>query len=251
MCLRGAVGRTERLWLSEPRRKTALVEVTAAQRDVFQVDRSLFCPKSRTYRHPQPSDQGVVWTPDGEKRKLVTVFEDDRGLWHRLRGATPSVGDRLQCHLDPDRRETIARGHTAMHLLIHTLPRAAGRFAEDPEVRGGGHVRFTFDVPWIPPPDLSSWRSAALALIQQDRPLQRIHVVDTEVPHKLRAQPFAEAPYPGPVTTREAVAIEGVGALPCDGTHLERTGGIGGLVVPEAHPDRQGRMVVVFRALPP
>lgn len=241
---------TIRLWLTEPGRKTALAQVTAVRGDAFRLDRSLYCPRSRTYRHPQDPDHGVIWTPDGEKRRLVSVYED-AGLWHRLRGATPAVGDTLRCHLEVSRREETARGHLALHLLLHALPRDAGGLDEDPEVRGGGHVRFTFDVSWIDPKILKAWRDAALALASRDLPLSRIHVTDTEVPHRLTPQPFSDGIlWPGPVTTKEAFLIDGVGAYPCDGTLPERTGAVKDLVVRAAHPDRRGRLVVVFQSGP-
>lgn len=241
---------TERLWLSEPRRKTSIGTVTAVRGEAFQLDRSLFAPKSRTYRHPQQADHGTVWTADGEKRRLVTVFERDGGLWHRLRGATPRVGDPIRCHLDVERREETERAHTAMHLVLHTWPHEAGQLAADPEVRGGGHFRLTCTAHWIAPPVLSSWREAALRLVQQDRPITRTHVSDEVLAHRVTPQPFADgARFPGPETTRECIAIDRVGVLPCDGTHLGRTSGVGGLVVQKAHPDREGRMVLVWRSV--
>lgn len=244
---------TERLWLTEPVRKTSIAEVVEVRGDRFRLDRSLYCPKSRAYRHPQRPDRGVVWLPNGEKRKLRTVFERDGALWHRLRDAVPNTGDRLQCHLDVPRREETARTHTALHLLVSAVVADRGpALAKDPEVQGGGTARVTFASPYIKPDTLAGWVQQVRRWTRADLPVHREPVTRDVAVHRLTAQPFdPPEPYPGPETTLESVFVDKVGGLPCDGTHAARTGDLGEFSFRHAHPTKAGGFLVVLHVAPP
>lgn len=246
--MRGA--NTERLWITDPRRRTALAEVIDVRGDRFRLDRSLFKPTTRAYRHPQRPDKGWIWVQGGNKHRLRSAFLDPHGvLWHRVEGERPAVGDRLQCHLDQRLREQDSRAHTAMHLLLAALHQAGGPpLTSDPEVRGGGHFRLEL-ARFVAPHDLKAWLDRVDQFIAQDRKVERVYATREEAHHHFDEQAFTEPdPYPGPETSLEGVAIEGISAYPCDGTHVERTSEVGRLVIVEAHPG-SGGFVVVGRAV--
>lgn len=235
---------TERLWLTEPRRSTCLAKVVAVKSGAFALDRSLFAPTSRSHRHPQPHDQGTVWW-EGEKRILVRVQERDGSLWHILRGVRPPVGTELNCHLDADRRGQASRAHTAMHLLLKALANAgAPPMVADPEVKGGGNVRFEL-AGYVPPKMLADMLAQANAWVAQDKAVRREFLPRGLEERTLDAQRFQPPdPYPGPADTLAAVRIEGVCAYPCDGTHVERTSQVGRIVVAQARPAGAGMTLV-------
>lgn len=237
---------TERLWLTQPARRTALAKVVAVRGDHFALDRSLFAPTSRAHRHPQPQDKGIVWVDGGEKRLLVEVQFRYGVLWHRLRGTRPVVGSTLNCQLDQDRRDQASRAHTAMHLLL-----AASRFAgepapallADPEVKGGASFRLEFERA-VAPTALAAWLAQANAWVREDKRVARDHVLRSLAPRTLDTQLFDPAdPYPGPADVLDAVRIDGVAAYPCDGTHVERTGKVGTVEI--AHAKTVGRRFTV------
>jgi Ser-tRNA(Ala) deacylase AlaX len=236
---------TERLWLTQPRRATAIAKVVAVEGGLFALDRSLFAPTSRLCRHPQPHDMGMVWIDGGEKRKLVRVLDRGGRLWHQLRGTVPPVGATLNCQLDQERREKESRAHTAMHLLLVALQRAgAGPLVADPTVKGGG--TFRLDFAQAPAPKLLA---AALAQanqwVQDNRPVRVEHVLRGMETKVLDAQQFeVPDPYPGPDGSVPAARVEGVCCLPCDGTHVERTLKVGRVVVAQAHRGAGGFVVV-------
>jgi Ser-tRNA(Ala) deacylase AlaX len=239
---------TERLWISDPKRTTALCKVTAVRGGSFALDRTLFAPASRSHRHPQPADQGTVWW-EGEKRWLERVAERDGQVWHTVRGAVPPVGTGLNCHLDQGRRELMSRAHTAMHLLIKALQDAgAPPLVADPEVKGGGNVRLELGRP-VAPALLAGVLKQANAWVAADLAVSRGFVPRGLEARTLDAQSFHPPdPYPGPPDTLTAVRIGNVCAYPCDGTHVDRTGRIGRIVVTEARP-RAGGATVVARVL--
>jgi Ser-tRNA(Ala) deacylase AlaX len=238
---------TERLWMTEPRRSTALAKVVAVKGSAFALDRSLFAPASVFHRHPQPADKGTVWL-QGEKRKLERVFQRDGVLWHQLRGTVPDLGEQAQCQLDADRRLEASRAHTAMHLLMAALHRAnAPPLVRNPEVRGGGHFRLDLGG-GVEPRQLAGWLAQARQWVVEDRPVKREHLARGHEAKVLDLQRFHPPdPYPGPPTVLDVAAITGVCAYPCDGTHVERTGKVGEVVIAQANAARGGGFSIVGR----
>lgn len=236
---------TELLWLTKPKQATALATVTAVRGDRFTLDRSLFAPTSRAYRHPQPHDTGTVWLDGGDKRRLESSWLEAGILWHRLRGAVPTVGATLRCHLDADRRLLVSRTHTAMHLLVAALQTVgAPPMRADPTVKLGGNLRLEFAGP-IPPKAMATALAHVKAWSQADRRVTTEYVVRGMEARTLDAQSFHPAnPYPGPDGPLSVVRVEGVNAFPCDGTHVERTSKIGGLQIAEARPVRGAFLLV-------
>jgi Ser-tRNA(Ala) deacylase AlaX len=237
---------TERLWITEPRRSTALAKVVAVRGGAFALDRSLFAPTSVLHRHPQPMDQGTVWL-QGEKRLLVRVFQKDGVLWHQLRGTTPDVGETAQCHLDADRRLDAARAHTAMHLLMAALHKAVPNLppmVRNPEVKGGGSFRLDLAGP-VEPKVLAGCLAQARQWAQVDRAVAREHLARGHEAKILDAQRFHPPdPYPGPTTVLDVARIEGVCAYPCDGTLVERTNKVGPFALEHVRAARGGFSLV-------
>lgn len=237
----------ERLWETEPGRKTALAEVRETRGDRFRVDRTLFRPKSRAYRHPQRADAGTVWVQGGDKQALVSVFERNGRIWHRVDGPAPEPGDELQLHLDQAQRELDSRAHTAMHLLLRAITQLVDvTLVADPEVKGGG--RFRLDLRgWEIRPDVLAQAVDRVGMwIEQDVTVEHGYTPRDVAEPKLDPQPFEEGKlYPGPGTTLSTVKVDGVCAYPCDGTHAERTGELDDLVLRDAQPREEGVWMVV------
>lgn len=132
---------TQRLYLEDPTRKTALATVTGHAAGGFTLDRTVFFASDKRYHHEQPEDRGHLLA-EGHKLKVPRVFWDDRGrLVHRTSGPLPGVGAKAQLHLDAERRALQARAHAAMHLLISAVVEARGEHLAPPRVVGGGEVR--------------------------------------------------------------------------------------------------------------
>lgn len=242
-----ARGDQDRLWITDPRRKTCIARVTEVRADRFTVDRALFAPRSRACRHPQAPDKGTVWI-EGEKRRLEAIEEIDGRVWYRLRGTVPPLDAELQCELDQETRALTSRGHTAMHLLLAAFGELdAPPMVQDPEVKGDGHVRFTFAWP-AAPALLGAVIQRCQAVIDQDLPLQRAFAVRAEVERFLTPQRFQPPdPVPGG-DVLPVVRVPDVCAYPCDGTQVARTKDVGDVVVVHAQAGKDG-FVVTARAV--
>jgi Ser-tRNA(Ala) deacylase AlaX len=218
---------TQLLWLEEPGRKTCLATVTGTRGPAFLLDRSIYCPASHAYRHPQPADRGEVWL-GGDKRLLTRVFWDRGELRHVVRGAVPARGAKANCHLDVERRLDAAAAHTALHLLLSAFARGRlGLLTEEPRVQGGR--QFTVTARW------ARWSPEALkALLDEANAAaaRKLEVGSTyatrDALHDVDAQPFADGVlHPGPEATLRVVRIGDASALPCDGTLLDSTARLG------------------------
>ncbi len=233
----------DRLWITQPRKATALAKVLAVRGDWVLLDRSLLAPESRSHRHPQPCDQGTLWGR-GEKRRVVKVEERDGQPWMRVPGARLQAGDQVNLHLDAERRELASRAHTALHLLLPGLAAAGAKLVADPQVKNGGNVRIELDSV-LPAAQLAVVLQQANAWVAANVPVEREHATRSAL-HDVDAQPFHPPdPIPGPDPV-QLVRIAGVGCLPCDGTHVERTARVGRIVIAEARSSR-GRFVLVAR----
>jgi misacylated tRNA(Ala) deacylase len=104
--------------------RTFDAEVTAAEGNLVVLDRSAFYPGGGG----QPHDLGAL---NGAQ---VVGFKRDAGeVWHELDGDVPKVGDAVTGEIDWERRYSLMRTHTAMHILCGVIWRDYGA-----KVTGGG-----------------------------------------------------------------------------------------------------------------
>lgn len=223
---------TDRLWITDPKRTTCLAEVVEVRGNEFRVDKALFAPRSRACRHPQNHDKGTIWL-DGEKRRLHSVRETG-DVWYSLRGTIPSVGQQLQCQLDQTVRNEASRAHTAMHLF---LAQTEVPMVANPEVKGGGHFRLTYAWPF----DAATCLQGARSLVRADLPVERTHAT-RDAERFLSVQHFQPPdPIPGP----DLLPLVKIGdhCVPCDGSHVNRTGRINGIRLVHAAQGKEGFVV--------
>ena len=115
---------TEPIYLHDSYARTFDAKVTASERNLVVLDRSAFYPGGGG----QPHDLGTL---NGTQ---VVGFNRDAGeVWHELEGDAPKVGDAVAGELDWERRYSLMRTHTAMHILCGVIWRDYGA-----KVTGGG-----------------------------------------------------------------------------------------------------------------
>jgi len=175
----------------------------------------------------QPGDSGrLTW--DGGSMEVVTTVkgEGDEIVLVPGEGATlPPVGTDLYQHLDWERRYSLMRVHTALHLLsvVIPLPVTGGQISE-------GQGRLDFDMPESPE-DKQALEDALNALIARDLEVTETWITEAELDQN-----------PGLVKTMSVQPPRGAGRIrlvrigqgseqvdlqPCGGTHVKRTAEIG------------------------
>ena len=165
----------------------------------------------------QPGDTGML----GAANVLDTIKGDNETIVHVCEGTLPNVGDSVTATLDWDRRYTMMRMHTALHLLsvVIPLPVTGGSI-------GAEKSRLDFDMPDAPE-DKQAIEDALNAMIADDHPVTTEWITDAE----LEANPglvktMSVQPPKGQGRVR-LVRIGGVDLQPCGGTHVTSTAEIG------------------------
>jgi misacylated tRNA(Ala) deacylase len=236
---------TDKLFLDEPRLRSATGTVLASGPEGIVLDRTVFYARSGG----QPGDVGVLRWDGGETAIADTAKGDGETIRHLPApgAALPAVGAVVEGEIDWDRRYRLMRMHTAMHLLCSLIKGAA--------VTGGSvgadRSRLDFDLPNPPPKE--AIEAGLNALIEADYPV-RIEWVDEAVldddPGLVRT--MSVAPPRGTGRLRLMRIGEGdtlVDLQPCGGTHVARTGEIGRIaVVKIENKGRQNRRIIIAPA---
>ncbi len=95
--------------------------VTAVQGNLVALDRTAFYPTGGG----QPCDHG--WIVANSQRWTVTnVRKDGDEIWHEVSETPPAVGTEVAGSLEWERRYSLMRTHTALHMLAGVIWRAYG-----------------------------------------------------------------------------------------------------------------------------
>jgi Ser-tRNA(Ala) deacylase AlaX len=189
------------------------------------LDRSLFYPTGGG----QPGDGGrLLW--DGGSLAIATAVKGQGGavvLLPEAPAALPAPGTPVIQHLDWERRYGHMRIHTALHLLSVVL-----RFPVTGGQIGADKGRLDFLLP--EPPDNPAAIEAALeALVDRDLTVAEDWISEAELdasPGLVKTMSVAPPRGAGQVRLiRIGQGAEQIDLQPCGGTHVARTGEIGGL----------------------
>ena len=236
---------TEKLFLDDPRLRTAAATVVASAPEGIVLDRTVFYARSGG----QPGDIGVLrW--DGRETPIAdTIKGEGETILHvpAPDAPLPPAGATVEAEIDWERRHRLMRMHTAMHLLCSLIKGAA--------VTGGSvgadRSRLDFDLPNPPPKE--QIEAGLNALIEADHPV-RIEWVEESVldtnPDLVRTMSVAPPRGTGRLRLMRSGSDEAfVDLQPCGGTHVARTGEIGRVsVVKIENKGKQNRRIIIAPA---
>ena len=236
---------TEKLFLDDPRLRSATATVVSSAPEGIVLDRTVFYARSGG----QPGDIGVLrW--DGQETPIAdTIKGEGETILHvRATGAAlPPAGTTVEGEIDWDRRHRLMRMHTAMHLLCSLIKGAA--------VTGGSvgadRSRLDFDLPNPPPKE--QIEAGLNALIEADHPVciewVEESVLDTN-PDLVRTMSVAPPRGTGRLRLMRIGDNDSLVDLqPCGGTHVARTGEIGRVsVVKIENKGKQNRRIIIAPA---
>jgi misacylated tRNA(Ala) deacylase len=202
------------------------------------LDRSAFYPGGGG----QPPDHGVLLWQGVRTRIVGTRKGDDLFLIPAEGDPVPPAGTGVQGALDDDRRTTLMRTHSGLHVLCGTVFRDYGAL-----VTGGnmepGEARMDFNLPDVPPGFKQSLEQAVNAEIERDRAIEARWLPREEalaIPDIIRTQAVA----PPEMEQMRIVDIAGLDVQADGGTHVASTKQIGRLQVTKVeNKGRQNRRV--------
>ena len=191
----------------------------------------------------QPPDHGVlIW--QGVKTRIVgTRKGDDLYLIPAPGDPVPPAGTAVRGAIDDERRSSLMRTHSGLHILCGTVFRDFGAL-----VTGGnmqpGEARMDFNLPEVPPGFKQSLEDAVNAEIAADRKIVARVLPRAEalaIPDLVRTQ---DAPPPLDMPEIRVVDIVGLDVQADGGTHVASTAQVGRVeVVKVESKGRQNRRV--------
>ncbi len=231
---------TERLYLDDPALRTATARVIEALPGGIVLDRAPFYPRGGG----QPGDSGHITWAGGHSAFAEAIKGDGDAILLPVIGDTPAPGTVVEATVDWPRRFAHMRMHTTLHLLCSLLPGAAVTGGQI----GAEKSRLDFDLP--DPPPIGEIEQRLAELVAADHPVSAEwvdeSVLDTnpELVRTLSVKPPRGA---GRLRlVRIGQADSPVDLQPCGGTHVARTGHIGGVrVLKIENKGRQNRRISV------
>jgi misacylated tRNA(Ala) deacylase len=176
----------------------------------------------------QPGDKGVLVRHDGERVDVQDTIKDRESeqIWHVIdEGLEFEQGERISAVLDWERRYSLMRLHSCMHMLCAVVPAPV----TGGSIRDDGTARLDFDLP--EPPDKVELNDKLNALTTASHVMRLNWITDKE----LQAQPdlvrtMSVQPPMGAGTVR-LVEFADVDLQPCGGTHVANSNEIGAVTI--------------------
>jgi misacylated tRNA(Ala) deacylase len=232
----------ELVFRSNPYARSCTATVADASAAGIVLDRTVFYPAGGG----QPGDTGRLVLPDGSALPVLDTVKGAAAdsICHVVPAdaALPLPGTPVTAELDWERRHRHMRMHTCLHLLCASV--AGG-------VTGGqisdGKGRLDFDIEASP--DKDALTATLNRLIEADLPvsIQEITGAELDANPELVRTMSVKPPRGGDGLIR-TIAIHETDLQPCGGTHVQRTGEIGPVVVTkiENKGKRNRRINVAF-----
>ncbi len=216
---------TELLFRDDAYLKSATARVVAVSERGVELDRTIFYPLGGG----QPGDSGVLVRENGERIAIgdTRKGETPGSVVHvPAAGASrPEPGESLLLEIDWQRRYSLMRLHTALHLMscVVVAPVSGGNIAPDK-----ARLDFDIDMTLL---DAERITRETNALIASGVATETVWITDEE----LEAQPdlvktMSVQPPRGAGRVR-LLKIPGIDLQPCGGTHVRNIAEIGGIRV--------------------
>jgi misacylated tRNA(Ala) deacylase len=132
---------TEELFSTDAYARSCDATIVGTTEDGVVLDRTVFYARSGG----QPGDTGVLRWEGGEVA-VTDTFKKDGGLVHAIDGAAPAPGTAVTAEIDWDRRHTLMRTHTALHVLSGIVFAGFGAKVTGGNISEPGVARMDFEL---------------------------------------------------------------------------------------------------------
>lgn len=203
------------------RQFTATVTAADVQANAVALDRSAFYPGGGG----QPGDGGSL-TADRQTWTVTTVKKQGQTVWHSLEDELPDIGTTVTGSIDWERRYSLMRVHTALHILCGVIWRDYGA-----SVTGGnmqpGTARMDFEFERMEKElvteieekiniEVAAGRAVRTAILPREKAFQIPDLIRTKINL-----------LPEGITEVRIVEIEGLDLQADGGTHVANTSEVG------------------------
>jgi misacylated tRNA(Ala) deacylase len=216
---------TELLFRDDAYLTSATARVLAVHQRGIELDRTIFYPLGGG----QPGDCGALVRESGERIAITDTRKGEApGSVVHIPApgfARPEPGELLSLQLDWDRRYSLMRLHTALHLLscVVIAPVSGGNIAPD-------KARLDFDID-IGLLDAERITRETNALIASGVATETVWITDEELDAQPELVKTMSVQPPRGVGRVRLLKIQGIDLQPCGGTHVRNVAEIGAIRV--------------------
>lgn len=175
----------------------------------------------------QPADTGVL-TWNDQQASVIRATKQGAEILYALDGPLPPIGTTVRMRVDWERRYRLMRTHTAMHCLCGVVFRDYGALVTGGQM-GLDQSRMDFELDDLSPERVAAIEEATNAAIRADLPL-RVRILPRDeafaIPDLIRTKINL---LPPGITEVRTVEIVGLDLQADGGTHVARTGEVGGI----------------------
>jgi misacylated tRNA(Ala) deacylase len=216
---------TELLFRENAYLKTATARVVAVHANGVELDRTIFYPLGGG----QQGDTGALLRASGERIAIADTRKGDApdSVQHiPVPGMPqPEIGETLMLEIDWERRYSLMRLHTALHVMscVVVAPVTGGNIAPD-------KARLDFDI------DMSLLEAEGIeretnALIARGIETETVWITDEELDARPELVKTMSVQPPRGAGRVRLLKIPGIDLQPCGGTHVRNIAEIGGIRV--------------------
>jgi misacylated tRNA(Ala) deacylase len=235
---------TELLFRDDAYLKSATARVLQVQERGIELDRTIFYPLGGG----QPGDSGVLIRESGERIAIADTRKGEApGSVLHIPAAglsRPEPGERLSLEIDWERRYSLMRLHTALHLLscVVIAPVSGGNIAPDK-----GRLDFDIDMGLL---DAERITRETNALIASGVATETVWITDEELDAQPDLVKTMSVQPPRGVGRVRLLRIPGIDLQPCGGTHVRNIAEIGAIRVTRIRNEgkRNKRVEIVLAA---
>jgi misacylated tRNA(Ala) deacylase len=216
---------TELLFRDDAYLKTASARVVAFHEGGIELDRTIFYPLGGG----QLGDMGVLLRANGER---IAIADTRKGtttnsVLHIPASAAPQleIGEALTLEIDWERRYSLMRLHTALHVMscVVIAPVTGGNISPDK-----GRLDFDIDMSLL---DAERIERETNALIAGGIETETVWITDEELDARPELVKTMSVQPPRGAGRVRLLKIPGIDLQPCGGTHVRNIGEIGGIRV--------------------
>lgn len=216
---------TELLFRDDAYLKTTSARVLAVHERGIELDRTIFYPLGGG----QPGDTGTLIRADGERISITDTRKGETtgSVLHVPAAGTapPEPGETLTLEIDWQRRYSLMRLHTALHVMscVVVAPVSGGNIAPDK-----GRLDFDIDISLL---NAEHIERETNALIARAVDTETVWITDEELDSRPELVKTMSVQPPRGAGRVRLLRIPGIDLQPCGGTHVRNIGEIGGIRV--------------------
>jgi misacylated tRNA(Ala) deacylase len=216
---------TELLFRDDAYLKTASARVVAVHERGIELDRTIFYPMGGG----QIGDTGALVRASGERISIADTRKGDTidSVLHVPAPGTPrpELGEALTLEIDWERRYSLMRLHTALHVMscVVVAPVTGGNISPDK-----ARLDFDIDMSLL---DAEKIERETNALIARGAETRTVWITDEELDARPELVKTMSVQPPRGAGRIRLLEIPGIDLQPCGGTHVKNIAEIGGIRV--------------------